>query len=341
MNIKEYISSQLNDEQTLAALHTDTPSLIIAGAGSGKTRVLTYKIAYLWWGLKTPIQRVLAVTFTNKAANEMKERLIKISEEIWGEVDEDKSVISDDSEKSTVDSNTPMDSSLRSEWRELEHDDIMDFLVAIEADKQENMGNQYRLFPYQMKWIWTFHSIFLKILKEDIDKLWMKYTKDYTILDPNDTTSVVKEILKRLNLQDVFKPNEVKGVISKLKNDWMMPSDFLKWVNSNYDETMWKVYEEYQKTLETSNSLDFDDLLLLPYLLFRKEPAILIIFWWMRLRIPTGYSLNWWKWWADDEQKWLWFEMIFRVFMDGGELWWRIFWMWKCIGPIFRCLNYR
>ena len=103
----------------------------------------------------------------------------------------------------------------------------------------------------------------------------MKYTKDFTILDTNDTSSVVKEILKRLNLQDVFKPNEVKGVISKLKNDGMMPSDFLKWVNSNYDETMWKVYEEYQKTLETSNSLDFDDLLLLPYLLFRKEPAIL------------------------------------------------------------------
>jgi len=103
----------------------------------------------------------------------------------------------------------------------------------------------------------------------------MKYTKDFTILDTNDTASVVKEILKRLNLQDVFKPNEVKWVISKLKNDWMMPSDFLKWVNSNYDETMWKVYEEYQKTLETSNSLDFDDLLLLPYLLFRKELAIL------------------------------------------------------------------
>ena len=76
MNIKEYISSQLNDEQTLAALHTNTPSLIIAGAGSGKTRVLTYKIAYLWWGLKTPVQRVLAVTFTNKAANEMNESMM-------------------------------------------------------------------------------------------------------------------------------------------------------------------------------------------------------------------------------------------------------------------------
>ena len=193
MNIKEYISSQLNDEQTLAALHTDTPSLIIAGAGSGKTRVLTYKIAYLWWWLKTPIQRVLAVTFTNKAANEMKERLIKISEEIWGEVDEDAGWNTNEK-----------DSSLSSEWQEWEHDDIMDFLVAIEADKQESMWNQYRLFPYQMKWIWTFHSIFLKILKEDIDKLWMKYTKDFTILDTNDTASVMKEILKRLNLQDVF-----------------------------------------------------------------------------------------------------------------------------------------
>ena len=250
MNIKEYISSQLNDEQTLAALHTDTPSLIIAGAGSGKTRVLTYKIAYLWWGLKTPIQRVLAVTFTNKAANEMKERLIKISEEIWGEVDEDINVSSwtnvKDLRWDTKDSsaNASEWQETQIEWQEWEHDDIMDFLVAIEADKQESMWNQYRLFPYQMKWIWTFHSIFLKILKEDIDKLWMKYTKDFTILDTNDTASVVKEILKRLNLQDVFKPNEVKWVISKLKNDWMMPSDFLKWVNSNYDETMWKVYEE-------------------------------------------------------------------------------------------------
>jgi DNA helicase-2/ATP-dependent DNA helicase PcrA len=85
MHIKEYIASKLNDEQTKAALHTDTASLIIAGAGSGKTRVLTYKIAYLLRGLKIPVPRVLAVTFTNKAANEMKERLIGISEEIPSE----------------------------------------------------------------------------------------------------------------------------------------------------------------------------------------------------------------------------------------------------------------
>ncbi len=256
MNIKDYIASQLNEEQTLAALHTDTSSLIIAGAGSGKTRVLTYKIAYLWWWLHEPIQRVLAVTFTNKAANEMKERLIKISEEIWSVwIEKENSLVVN-------------------EWDEW-HDDIMDFLVAIEADKQENNSDQYRLFPYQMKWIWTFHSIFLKILKEDIDKLWMKYTRDFTILDTNDTASVIKEILKRFNLQDVYKPNEVKALISNQKNMWFSPSDFMKTANSSYDEWMWKVYEEYQKTLETSNSLDFDDLLLLPYLLFKKDENVL------------------------------------------------------------------
>ena len=82
MDIKEYIRGQLNDEQTKAALHTDTSSLILAGAGSGKTRVLTYKIAYLLYEKKIRPDQVLAVTFTNKAANEMKERLVKIAEEI-------------------------------------------------------------------------------------------------------------------------------------------------------------------------------------------------------------------------------------------------------------------
>lgn len=307
MNIKEYISSQLNDEQTLAALHTETPSLIIAWAGSGKTRVLTYKIAYLWWWLKTPIQRVLAVTFTNKAANEMKERLIKISEEIWSS-----GVSSEDS------------SAKASEWQN-GHDDIMDFLVAIEADKENSYDNQYRLFPYQMKWIGTFHSIFLKILKEDIDKLWMKYTKDFTILDTNDTASVMKEILKRLNLQDVFKPNEVKWVISKLKNDWMTPSDFLKWVNSNYDETMWKVYEEYQKTLETSNSLDFDDLLLLPYQLFRKDPAILQK--WQNafdyILVDEAQDTNWIQFELMKMMSWWWAKMTLIGDDFQSIYWWR------------------
>jgi superfamily I DNA/RNA helicase len=81
-SLESYIHSKLNDEQYAAALHTDTSALILAGAGSGKTRVLTYKIAYLIFGKSIPLSNILAVTFTNKAAKEMKERLIHLSEEI-------------------------------------------------------------------------------------------------------------------------------------------------------------------------------------------------------------------------------------------------------------------
>jgi DNA helicase-2/ATP-dependent DNA helicase PcrA len=81
-NIKEYLATKLNDEQVKAALHTSTSSLILAGAGSGKTRTLTYKISYLMFGLKIKPTNILAVTFTNKAANEMKERLVELAEEM-------------------------------------------------------------------------------------------------------------------------------------------------------------------------------------------------------------------------------------------------------------------
>ena len=81
-NIKEYLATKLNEEQVKAALHTETSSLILAGAGSGKTRTLTYKISYLMFGLKIKPINILAVTFTNKAANEMKERLVELAEEM-------------------------------------------------------------------------------------------------------------------------------------------------------------------------------------------------------------------------------------------------------------------
>lgn len=81
-NIKDYIKSKLNEEQFKAAMHTDTSSLILAGAGSGKTRTLTYKISWLLFGHNIPPSRILAVTFTNKAANEMKERLVELAQDM-------------------------------------------------------------------------------------------------------------------------------------------------------------------------------------------------------------------------------------------------------------------
>ena len=251
MQLKEYIASNLNEEQTAAALHTDTSALIIAWAWSWKTRVLTYKIAYLIWWKKVPVERILWVTFTNKAANEMKERLVKLWEDIAAQE------FSDEKEK-------PQDT----QWS----DDLQDFINSMESTKK---SKNFTLDPRRLKWIWTFHSIFLKILKDDIELLWMKYNKNFWILDADDSSKVIRDIIKRLNVQDLFKPQEVKWFISTQKNNWRTSADFLLRAWSAQEQNMWKVYQEYEKELEKSNSLDFDDLLLLPFLLFKKDQKVL------------------------------------------------------------------
>ena len=254
MDIKTYLTGQLNEEQTNACMHIDTSSLIIAGAWSWKTRVLTYKIAYIVQAKHLPIHRILAVTFTNKAANEMKERLVKISEEMpiitWEKQQREKIVKKDD------------------------EDSINDFLESIQkSDTTHTQKTPYTIAS--LKRIGTFHSIFLKILKEDIEKLGMKYNKNFWIFDTSESQSVLKEVLKKLNLQEIFKVPEVKNFISTQKNNGMDPQTSVKNIKTDYDQTMYKVYEQYQKQLEKSNSLDFDDLLLLPYLLFKKDKEIL------------------------------------------------------------------
>ena len=261
MDIKSYIASQLNEEQTKAALHTDTSSLIIAGAGSGKTRVLTYKIAYLIRGKKILPTRILAVTFTNKAAGEMRERLVKISEEI-SEVEKLKGwkVVPQDEKSWAKEKN--------------DGDSIDDFLQSIDANQNVSTLPRFNAST-ATKWIWTFHSIFLKILKEDIDKLGMKYNKNFGIFDTNESQSVIKDALKRMNIQDVYKVAEVKNFISTQKNNGIEPKMYLSNSKSDYDQHMGQLYEEYQKALEKANSLDFDDLLLLPYLLFKKDKETL------------------------------------------------------------------
>ena len=252
--IVDYVKSNLNNEQSIAALHTKTSSLILAGAGSGKTRTLTYKIAYLLFAEHINPQHILAVTFTNKAAKEMKERLVQLTKEM-GELDQS----STSKPQSSDTSNSG--------------DGIWDFLSHIEQTATPSHGPSFSFHDFT--WIGTFHGVFLKILKEDIEKLGMKYNKQFGIFDSNESKMVVKETLKQLWLQEVFKEQEVKGVISRLKNEWMTPQDFGKKIQTDHDKSMGKIYTEYQKSLENSNMLDFDDLLLLPYVLFQKNPDVL------------------------------------------------------------------
>ena len=252
MDIKTYIGTQLNEEQTKAALHTDTSSLILAGAWSGKTRVLTYKIAYLIRGKNIPLNRILAVTFTNKASNEMKERIVKIADEI----------------------NQLKDFKEPWEEKEPQGDSIDDFIQQIQ---QSAPSKTHNISVEKLKRIGTFHSIFLRILKEDIQHLGGKYNKNFWIFDTNETQSVIKDVLKRLNLQDTFKVQEVKSFISTQKNNGNDPKLYMsEEARTDYDKHIGDVYGEYQKALEKANSLDFDDLLLLPYLLFKKNKEVLL-----------------------------------------------------------------
>ena len=186
----------------------------------------------------------------------MKERLIQLGEEINSQEREQES----EKEKQ------PNSSS---------QDQILDFLEHIEKTTQQDPGSKIWLSESNLKWIGTFHAIFLKILKQDIEGLGTKHTKSFGILDSDDSSKIVRELLKKFYLNDTFKPQEVKGFISKQKNEGIRAEMFAKHANGNYENTMGKLYLEYEKELERSNSLDFDDLLLFPYELFKKNEKIL------------------------------------------------------------------
>ena len=199
----------LNSKQKEAIINTDGPMLILAGAGSGKTKVLTTKIAYLIEEKGIDPNNILAITFTNKAANEMKERVKNMLD---------------------IDINTIQ--------------------------------------------ISTFHSFGLSIIKKHYEKLGFK--SNFTIIDSDDSLSTVKRILKDMNLDPkFFNPKTIRNKISSAKNELMNPEELDKFTNNEIDEVTVKVYIEYQKKLKTNNSLDFDDLLMLPIILFNENKEVL------------------------------------------------------------------
>ena len=197
--------SGLNKQQIMAVKHINGPMLVLAGAGSGKTKVLTSRIAYLIEN-GVSIDNILAITFTNKAAKEMKEREIK--------------------------------------------------LIGYDAKSIQ---------------ISTFHSLGLKIIKENYARL--GYKSNFVILDSDDTLTVVKKIMKDLNLNPKFyNARDIRNKISSAKNELMDPDKYSK---VEFDSNIIEVYRKYNKKLLINNSVDFDDLLILPIKLFKNYPDIL------------------------------------------------------------------
>ena len=200
---------QLNDMQKKAVTCTEGPLLVLAGAGSGKTKVLTTRVAYLINEKNVDPSSILAITFTNKAAKEMKDRVIKL------------------------------------------------------------IGN----IGYSMK-ISTFHSFGLSILKEHCDLL--GYSKNFTIIDSDDSMTLIKKIVKDLNLDSkIFNPKMIRNKISGAKNELMDPAEYVRFANTDMEEKIVSVYERYQKRLKLNNSFDFDDLLMLPIKLLKENPDVL------------------------------------------------------------------
>ncbi len=196
---------ELNNEQQKAVNHIDGPMLVLAGAGSGKTKVLTNRIANLI-NKGINLYNILAITFTNKAAKEMRDRVVK--------------------------------------------------LIGKEA--------------YNIQ-ISTFHSLGLKILKENYNLL--GYEKNFTIIDSDDVLTIIKKIMKDKNMsKDRYNPREIKNKISSAKNEMMSIEAFSK---VEFDHNIIEVYKEYQKKLKNGNSVDFEDLLILPIKLFKNYPRVL------------------------------------------------------------------
>lgn len=212
--MEEYLK-QLNESQREAVVYTEGPSLVIAGAGSGKTRVLTYKIAYLLQqGL--PPQSILALTFTNKAAREMKERIGTLT------------------------------------------------------DPQ----------TARRLWMGTFHSIFSRILRFEADRI--GYPSDFTIYDTTDSKSLLRSIMKEMQLDDkVYRLNMVQSRISNAKNSlvtykgYEQSKELMQHDIDSKVPLIGEVYKRYQNRCQQAGAMDFDDLLLQTNILFRDYPDVL------------------------------------------------------------------
>ncbi len=200
------ILDQLNKEQKIAAMHEEGPCLVLAGAGSGKTKVLTTRIANLInKGIYS--ENILAITFTNKAAKEMRDRVSNMTE-------------------------------------------------------------------YNHAFVGTFHSFGLKIIRENVEKVGL--SSNFTIIDSDDTLSIIKKIMKELDLNvKEYSPSYIKNKISFIKNEMLSDSEVDKYLTEPLEKVASVVYFRYERILRRNNAVDFDDLLKKPVELFMNYESVL------------------------------------------------------------------
>ncbi len=211
INLGEYMSiyDTLNNKQREAVLYTEGPLLILAGAGSGKTKAITHRIAYLIEEKQVKPYNIMAITFTNKAAAEMRQRV----------------------------------------------------------DKLVSHG-------CEQVWVATFHSSCVKILRRYIDHI--GYDNSFTIYDTDDQKTLLKKIFKDLNINTKqFKEKSAMNTISSCKDKLVTPDMYAKQASGYYEETIAKIYREYQSRLKKNNALDFDDLIVKTVELFEGDKNVL------------------------------------------------------------------
>ncbi len=264
-NNKNSFLDGLNEAQSLAVNHHTGPLLVVAGAGSGKTRALTYRIANLIAVKKVDPGEILAVTFTNKAALEMKERLEILMADILSI------------------------SQFGQPWKTLPF-----------VEQRQLRKRIYENITKEL-WIGTFHALFARLLRFDIEKFkdpeGLRWTKQFSIYDESDAQTLIKEIITQDLQMDPkrFEPKKVRWAISNAKNQGLLPKDLEENAEGQRGKLIGQVYQLYRKSLAANNALDFDDLLLFPVQLLQQNQDVRS-YWHKRFRhilVDEYQDTNW------------------------------------------------
>ena len=239
-----FLFKSLNNEQLQAVKHVFGPLLVVAGAGSGKTKALTHRIANLIENNAIDPYNILAVTFTNKAAKEMKARLeVLLAQELAF-------------------------NQFGQPWSTLKEIDQNQLRTNVYQDRLKDL------------WIGTFHSLFSRLLRYDIEKYndpeGLKWTRQFSIYDETDSQTLVKEIVSQdMNLDPKrFDPKKIKRAISNAKNQCFTSNELEEKAGDHFEKIVAEAYKRYRISLSKNNALDFDDLLLLPVFLLRQNDFV-------------------------------------------------------------------